>query len=119
MDARIEMYSAFTDPFHKVDERGRYESGSRSVCTSELREVLEERGVTHLYLVGLATEYCVTATAIDGARFGFEVYVVKEGTRAVGGVEEEEKCYQDKLPKEGVKVVGIEDAEVRWVGEVE
>ncbi|KAI9861349.1 MAG: NAD(+) salvage pathway protein [Vezdaea acicularis] len=102
MDPRVEMYSAFTDPFEKP-----------SVSTSGLEEALRGRGVTHVYVVGLALDYCVRATALDARRLGWEVLVVREGTRPVdveGGREavgEMEGC--------GVRVVGEEGEEVGWV----
>ncbi len=44
---------------------------------------LRERGIERLYLCGLARDFCVRATAIDGAREGFRVFVVDDLTRAV------------------------------------
>ncbi len=44
---------------------------------------LRERGLVRLYVCGLARDYCVRATALDGAAEGFEVYVVDDLTRAV------------------------------------
>ena len=44
---------------------------------------LRERGVERVYVVGLARDFCVRATAVDGARAGFQVFVVDDLTRAV------------------------------------
>ncbi len=44
---------------------------------------LRDRGVGALFVCGLARDYCVRATAIDGARAGFRVFVVDDLTRAV------------------------------------
>ncbi len=44
---------------------------------------LHERGVTTLDVVGIATDHCVRATALDGAREGFTVRVVEAMTAAV------------------------------------
>jgi nicotinamidase/pyrazinamidase len=44
---------------------------------------LHNRGIRRIYLVGLATDYCVRATAIDGLRSGYETYVVTDAVRAV------------------------------------
>jgi nicotinamidase/pyrazinamidase len=44
---------------------------------------LRARGVTELVLGGLATDYCVKATALDGRREGFDVVVVTDAIRAV------------------------------------
>jgi nicotinamidase/pyrazinamidase len=53
---------------------------------TNLEELLRERGITQLTIVGLATDYCVKNTALDGLRAGFQVTV---DTTAVRGVEVE------------------------------
>lgn len=40
-------------------------------------------GITRLAVCGLATDYCVLNTALDGVEAGFEVLLVLEATRAV------------------------------------
>ena len=49
-----------------------------------LAEGLRECGVRRLAVGGLATDYCVLATVLDGLREGFEVCVLEDATRAVG-----------------------------------
>lgn len=44
---------------------------------------LRERGVTRLFVCGLARDYCVRASALDGAAAGFETWLVDDLTRAV------------------------------------
>ncbi|MBI4638124.1 MAG: nicotinamidase [Candidatus Rokubacteria bacterium] len=44
---------------------------------------LGERGVQRIFLGGLATDYCVKATALDALREGFEVVVLEDAVRAV------------------------------------
>lgn len=48
-----------------------------------LDQYLKSRGVRRVYLAGLATDYCVRATAIDALRLGYETYIVTDGVRAV------------------------------------
>ena len=50
---------------------------------SNLAEGLRERGVGRVAVCGLATDYCVRATAIDACREGFEVVVVEDAIRPV------------------------------------
>jgi nicotinamidase/pyrazinamidase len=48
-----------------------------------LEQILRDKDVRKLVVVGLATDYCVKETAIDAAAKGFEVTLLLEGTRAV------------------------------------
>lgn len=48
-----------------------------------LAELLRGSGVTRVYVGGLATDYCVRATALDAVRQGFEVVVLGDAVRAV------------------------------------
>ncbi|MFL5756024.1 MAG: isochorismatase family protein [Chloroflexota bacterium] len=48
-----------------------------------LEQVLRDAGVTDVVVCGLATDYCVNATAIDAARLGFATTVVSEACAAV------------------------------------
>lgn len=50
---------------------------------TDLAEQLRARGITRLVVGGLATDYCVLNTVLDGVREGFETYVLLDGTRAV------------------------------------
>lgn len=44
---------------------------------------LKEKGVRRIFVCGLATDYCVRATALDGRKEGFEVVVLEDAVRAV------------------------------------
>ncbi len=46
-------------------------------------EDLRARGVTHLIVGGLATDYCVRASVLDARRLGLDVTVVSDAVRAV------------------------------------
>jgi nicotinamidase/pyrazinamidase len=50
---------------------------------TNLAELLRDRGVDHITVVGLATDYCVMNTALDGLRNGFAVTVDSNAVRAV------------------------------------
>ena len=65
----IDSYSAF------------YENDRRT--PTGLAGYLRGRGVSRLVFVGLATDFCVAWSAIDGTREGFEVAVVEDACRAI------------------------------------
>lgn len=44
---------------------------------------LRDRGLTRIFVAGLAYDFCVRFSAIDGAALGFEMLVIEDGTRAV------------------------------------
>ena len=48
-----------------------------------LEKFLKDRQVTELYVVGLATDYCVRASTLDALRLGFRTFVVKDAIAAV------------------------------------
>jgi nicotinamidase/pyrazinamidase len=48
-----------------------------------LPDYLGEQNVGSLYVVGLATDYCVRASALDASRIGFHTYVVTDAIAAV------------------------------------
>ena len=66
-------YSGFTvaDPVSGALER------------TGLEALLREHGITSVVIAGLATDYCVKATAIDAASAGFHTSVVGAAIRAV------------------------------------
>lgn len=48
-----------------------------------LSEYLRLSGVRHLYIGGLATDYCVRASVLDGLREGYEVTILLDASRGV------------------------------------
>jgi len=69
--------------FHKGDHAAAY-SGFEGVSDGTgLAQWLRERDVTEVDVVGIATDYCVKATALDAAREGFATSVITGLTAAV------------------------------------
>ncbi|HEU5003017.1 MAG TPA: isochorismatase family protein [Actinomycetota bacterium] len=84
-------YSGFT----VADPTG----GQRS--PTGLEDLLRDNGIAQVVVVGLATDYCVKATALDAVTLGFPTVVVEDGVRAV-----------DLAPGDGARAV----AEMRAAG---
>jgi nicotinamidase/pyrazinamidase len=67
---QIDSYSAFLE--------------NDKITTTGLAGYLHERGFTRIFLCGLAYDYCVRFSAIDGKRLGFDAVVIEDACRAVG-----------------------------------
>ncbi len=68
-DPGIDSYSGFFDNGHRK--------------STGLGEYLKEQGVTELYVLGLATDYCVKFTVLDGLELGFKVNLIEDACRGV------------------------------------
>lgn len=60
-----------------------HSQGYSAFQDTTLAELLRERGVDHLYVGGLATDYCVKSTVLDALREGFRVTVVSDAIRGI------------------------------------
>ncbi|CAN5844165.1 bifunctional nicotinamidase/pyrazinamidase [soil metagenome] len=79
--------SKITQVFHKGTDRdldsysGFFDNGHTKA--TGLGAWLNQRWVKQLYVLGLATDYCVKATALDARQLGFDVWLIEDGCRAV------------------------------------
>ena len=65
----IDSYSAFLENDHTTP--------------TGLSGYLRERGLKRLFIAGLAYDFCVRYSALDGKAFGFETFVIEDACRAV------------------------------------
>ncbi|KJX96531.1 isochorismatase family hydrolase like protein [Zymoseptoria brevis] len=101
MDPLLESYSAFGPPFRHPE-----------VSMSGLTAILKENGITDIFVVGLAFDFCVKHTALDAVEQGFKAYVIEDATRAVDQSEEGLKAVKEELVAAGVNIVGLESEEL-------
>jgi len=89
--------------------QGRDDEGYSGFENSDLARILHEHGVEEVCVCGLATDYCVRASAIDACKEGFEVTVVED---AVRGVEvnpgDSERALRD-MRDAGARVAGSDE----------
>ena len=69
LDCEIDSFSAF------FDNHGAHET--------PLRQELKRGGFKELFVMGLATDYCVKFTVLDAVRLGYDVKLVLDGCRSV------------------------------------
>jgi nicotinamidase/pyrazinamidase len=77
---------------------------------TELDSTLAQGGARRLVVCGLATDYCVKATALDGVRLGYETAVLLEAVRAVDLGARDGDNALDELLAAGVTLVGARAA---------
>jgi nicotinamidase/pyrazinamidase len=95
----LESYSAFQD-----------EGGFKT----EMDAILKTNGVEKLVIYGIATDYCVKATALDALLAGYSVTVVDELCRGVSP--DTTAAALDEMREKGIRVVGTLDEIVREIG---
>lgn len=93
-DARVDSYSGFFDNGHRR--------------STGLGEWLKSRGVDELFVLGLATDYCVKFTALDARALGLRTTLVLDGCRGVDlAPGDSEKAVAD-MRAAGVQIVTSE-----------
>lgn len=65
----VDSYSAFLENDHRT--------------STGLAGYLHDRGLSRLYLCGLAWDYCVGFSALDGKALGFDVTVIEDAVRGI------------------------------------
>jgi nicotinamidase/pyrazinamidase len=80
-------------------------AGGHSVQT-ELDATIAKGGATRIVVCGLATDYCVRATALDGLRLGYHTSVLLDAVRAVDLKPGDGKRALAELAKAGVILIG-------------
>jgi nicotinamidase/pyrazinamidase len=68
-DKSVDSYSAFYDNEHKR--------------ATGLGDYLKENGITDIFIIGLATDYCVKYTCMDAIALGFKTYVIADVCRGI------------------------------------
>ena len=71
---------------------------------TDLDGILRERGVTRLVVIGLAQDYCVKDTALDGQLRGYDTTVLLAGTRAVNLRPDDDRAANEAMAAAGVTV---------------
>ena len=94
---QIDSYSAF------LEADGKTHTG--------LAGYLNERGLKNIYLVGLATDFCVGWSAVDARKAGFAATVIEDACRGIDANGSLAKAW-DSMKKAGVKRIQSSDVEV-------
>ena len=87
----VDSYSAFFDNDKKKQ--------------TELDEILKVQGVKQLFVMGLATDYCVKFTVLDAVALGYKVFVYLPGCRGVGFTPGDVQRAIDEMENAGAVIV--------------
>lgn len=88
-----DAYSAFMD--------------NTKTLKTPLDEKLSKNSITSIYIVGIATDYCVYYSALDAIDLGYQVYVVLDATRGIS--EETTQSAVSDMESKGVHVIQSAD----------
>ena len=69
---------------------------------TELDDILRDKGIDEVVVVGLAQDVCVKATALDALRLGYETSVVLSATRPVNLSPADEAAANEEMAAAGV-----------------
>lgn len=94
MDTNYDSYSGFQD-----------DGGKKT----KMDETLKKAGIKKLVVYGIATDYCVHATAVDGAAAGYKVIMINSLSRGVAP-DTSKKALEDMKAK-GILVLDALDME--------
>lgn len=81
----IDSYSAFMEADRKT--------------STGLNGYLREHQINTVYIVGIATDFCVAWTAIDAAELGFDTYVIEDACKAIDLNGSLQQAWQDMSQK--------------------
>ena len=90
-DPEIDSYSGFYDNQHRR--------------ATGLADYQRERNATDVYVMGLATDYCVKFTALDARQLGFAAHLIEDGCRGVNLNPGDVDAAIQVMAAAGVKVV--------------
>ncbi len=90
-DPGIDSYSGFFDNGHRK--------------ATGLGDWLKEKGIQRVYVMGLATDYCVKFTALDAHELGFETYLIEDASRGVNLNEGDVTAAVEAMRAAGVTIV--------------
>jgi nicotinamidase/pyrazinamidase len=90
-DPLIDSYSGFFDNGHRN--------------ATGLEDFLKNEQVRTVYIMGLATDYCVKFTALDAQGLGFETFLIEDGCRGVEAQAGDVEAALDQMRTAGVSVI--------------
>ena len=73
-----------------------------------LKEILEQEKIRSLWIGGLATEYCVKTTALDGQKAGFKVSILLDAIKGVNLLPSDSQNAIEEMIRNDIDTVTLE-----------
>jgi nicotinamidase/pyrazinamidase len=96
------VFQKGTNPY--VDSYSGFFDNNRMQDTG-LRDYLKGNGVHTVYVVGLATDYCVKYTVLDALSEGFKTYLIEDATKGVNLSPQDGERAITEMSKGGAEVI--------------
>ncbi|MDX5626792.1 MULTISPECIES: bifunctional nicotinamidase/pyrazinamidase [unclassified Brenneria] len=92
--AHIDSYSAFFDNGHRAK--------------TDLDDWLRAHAVTHLTVMGIATDYCVKFSVLDALALGYQTEVLAEGCRGVNLNPQDSQHALREMQRKGANLIDLD-----------
>ena len=89
----------------KIDSYSAFFENDKNTTTG-LEGYLVTKEIKKLYLCGLAFDYCVFYSALDGVNLGFDVFVFQDLTKAIN-LNNSEKIARKTMVEKGIKLINF------------
>ena len=97
-DPAIDSYSGF------------YDNGYRKA--TGLGDFLKAQGVSDVYIMGLATDYCIKFSALDAMKLDFNTFLIEDGCRGVELSAGDVSRSISEMEQAGVEIIGSKNLRV-------
>ncbi len=98
-DPQIDSYSGFFDNGHRK--------------ATGMGDYLKAEGVEEVFVMGLATDYCVKFTALDAVELGFQTKLIVDASRGVNLQEGDVDKAIKEMKNKGVDLVNYQDINLK------
>ncbi|MEY0970483.1 bifunctional nicotinamidase/pyrazinamidase [Providencia huaxiensis] len=92
---QVDSYSAFFD--------------NDKISQTRLHAWLQEQHISHLIIMGIATDYCVKFTVLDALKLGYSVDVLADGCRGVNLAANDSQEALAEMQKQGARLITLAD----------
>lgn len=76
---------------------------------TSLDNILKKNNIDTLYIMGLATDYCVKFTVLDALELGYKVFLIADGCRGVNISPDDSEKAINEMKSRGAVIINSND----------